>query len=162
MLEPCCDRSAPEGPSDVQSLLNGLANFDRYTARRSWRLPLEFGHLVIGSVPSLTLGAGTAVKPRASARGFVEQAFRLCRADALGVCRPTPLGPASCCRRWQGESFGDEEIDDKRLLCRFLWSREKSGSPRWEQAFSADGDNTWETNWIMTFTRRERNTDESD
>src|SRR6266851_883143 len=48
--------------------------------------PLEFGHLVIGSVPSLTLGAGTAVKPRASARGFVEQAFRLCRTDALGVC----------------------------------------------------------------------------
>src|SRR6266851_3975409 len=48
--------------------------------------PLEFGHLVIGSVPSLTLGAGAAVKPRASARGFVKQAFRLCRTDALGVC----------------------------------------------------------------------------
>jgi len=37
-------------------------------------------------IPSLTLGAGTAVKPRASARGFVEQAFRLCGTDALGVC----------------------------------------------------------------------------
>ena len=27
--------------------------------------------------------------------------------------------------------------------------------PRWEQAFSADGGQTWETNWIMDFTRAE-------
>jgi hypothetical protein len=26
-------------------------------------------------------------------------------------------------------------------------------SPRWEQAFSADGGANWETNWIMNFTR---------
>ena len=26
-------------------------------------------------------------------------------------------------------------------------------TPRWEQAFSADGGGTWETNWIMDFTR---------
>jgi hypothetical protein len=25
---------------------------------------------------------------------------------------------------------------------------------RWEQAFSADGGTTWETNWIADFTRR--------
>jgi hypothetical protein len=25
--------------------------------------------------------------------------------------------------------------------------------PRWEQAFSGDGGETWETNWIMEFTR---------
>lgn len=25
---------------------------------------------------------------------------------------------------------------------------------RWEQAFSVDGEATWETNWIMEFTRR--------
>ena len=28
-------------------------------------------------------------------------------------------------------------------------------TPRWEQAFSADGGETWETNWIMDFTRAE-------
>jgi hypothetical protein len=27
------------------------------------------------------------------------------------------------------------------------------GSPEWEQAFSADGGKTWETNWTMTFAR---------
>ena len=26
-------------------------------------------------------------------------------------------------------------------------------SPRWEQAFSDDGGETWETNWINDFTR---------
>lgn len=51
-----------------------------------------------------------------------------------------------------GEFFGDETVDGKDVLCRFLWTR-PAGLPRWEQAFSDDGGTTWETNWIMTFTR---------
>jgi len=79
---------------------------------------LEFGHLVIGSVPSLTLGAGTAVKPRASARGFVEQAFRLCGTDALGVC----LGPPARAPLARGRPLGRpapsrKEPDVRRLPC---------------------------------------------
>jgi hypothetical protein len=27
--------------------------------------------------------------------------------------------------------------------------------PRWQQAFSADGGESWETNWVMEFTRAE-------
>src|SRR6266404_6154099 len=69
------------------SILTGPACGARFSVQRRTSVRrLEFGHLVIGSVPSLTLGAGTAVKPRASARGLVEQAFRLYRSDALGVC----------------------------------------------------------------------------
>jgi hypothetical protein len=51
-----------------------------------------------------------------------------------------------------GEFFGDETVDGTDVLCRFLWTR-TAGLPRWEQAFSDDGGTTWETNWIMTFTR---------
>ena len=51
-----------------------------------------------------------------------------------------------------GEFFGDETVDGKDVLSRFLWTR-PAGLPRWEQAFSDDGGTTWETNWIMTFTR---------
>lgn len=50
-----------------------------------------------------------------------------------------------------GDFFGDEEVDRKRVLCRFRWT--KGESPRWEQAFSPDAGKTWELNWVMTFTR---------
>jgi hypothetical protein len=52
-----------------------------------------------------------------------------------------------------GEFFGDETVDGRTVLCRFLWTRTGDGSPRWEQAFSDDGGRTWETNWVMTFAR---------
>jgi hypothetical protein len=53
-----------------------------------------------------------------------------------------------------GEFFGDESVDGRKVLCRFHWTRTPDGHPRWEQAFSVDDGTTWETNWIMTFTRR--------
>jgi hypothetical protein len=53
-----------------------------------------------------------------------------------------------------GEFLGDEFVDGKKVLCRFNWTRTNPDSPRREQAFSDDGGKTWETNWIMTFTRR--------
>jgi NIPSNAP len=52
-----------------------------------------------------------------------------------------------------GEFYGDETVDGKKVLCRFLWTRPTGDSARWEQALSDDGGKTWETNWIMTFTR---------
>jgi hypothetical protein len=36
---------------------------------------------------------------------------------------------------------------------RFLWTQNDGEGPRWEQAFSADGGVSWETNWIMRFMR---------
>lgn len=38
---------------------------------------------------------------------------------------------------------------------RFEWTRPHSDAPRWEQAFSPDGGRTWETNWVMNFTRQQ-------
>ena len=54
----------------------------------------------------------------------------------------------------RGEFYGDEKVEEKKVLCRFVWSRSTNDQPQWEQAFSADGGKTWETNWVMTFTRR--------
>ena len=50
-----------------------------------------------------------------------------------------------------GTFLGDEEVEGRKVLCRFLWTR--GDAPRWEQAFSGDEGKTWETNWIMDFTR---------
>ena len=38
---------------------------------------------------------------------------------------------------------------------RFTWSGVTTKTPRWEQAFSDDGGETWETNFVTEFTRME-------
>ena len=48
---------------------------------------------------------------------------------------------------------GDDVLDGRPIRMRFTWSRITTPRPRWEQAFSADGGETWETNWVMDFTR---------
>lgn len=53
-----------------------------------------------------------------------------------------------------GLFFADDRLDGKPIRIRFTWLARDRGNPRWEQAFSADGGSTWETNWTMDFRRR--------
>ena len=46
-----------------------------------------------------------------------------------------------------------EEIGGRPTLVRFTWTHRSPPACRWVQAFSADGGETWEDNWIMDFTR---------
>jgi hypothetical protein len=49
---------------------------------------------------------------------------------------------------------GADTFEGRPILVRFIWSGVTTSTPRWEQAFSDDGGGeTWETNWIMDFTR---------
>lgn len=41
------------------------------------------------------------------------------------------------------------------ITVRFVWSGTNTNTPKWEQYFSTDNGQTWEKNWIMTFTRIE-------
>ena len=50
---------------------------------------------------------------------------------------------------------GDDVFEGRPIRVRFLWSGVTTPTPRWEQAFSDDGGETWETNWVMEFTRPE-------
>jgi hypothetical protein len=54
-----------------------------------------------------------------------------------------------------GTFYAEDSFNGKPIRMRFQWTRTTTGSPRWEQAFSADGGKTWETNWIMDFSRSE-------
>ena len=47
---------------------------------------------------------------------------------------------------------GDDTFEGKPIRMRFIWSGITTPTPRWEQAFSEDDGETWETNWIMDFT----------
>jgi hypothetical protein len=47
---------------------------------------------------------------------------------------------------------GEDVFKGRPILVRYLWSGVTTHTPRWEQAFSDDGGETWETNWVMDFT----------
>ncbi|WP_171981925.1 hypothetical protein [Brevundimonas sp. LM2] len=44
---------------------------------------------------------------------------------------------------------------DRPVVARFTWSDIGPASARWSQAFSYDDGATWETNWVMVFSRVE-------
>ena len=54
-----------------------------------------------------------------------------------------------------GTFLAEDTLNGKPVRVRFLWTRPRPDSPRWEQAFSPDAGATWETNWVMDFTRRQ-------
>lgn len=56
-------------------------------------------------------------------------------------------------RDGRGEFYGQDELDGRAILVRFIISDITPDSARFEQAFSADGGRTWETNWIAIDTR---------
>ena len=53
----------------------------------------------------------------------------------------------------QGVFYGDDSFEGRPIRVRFIWTAVSPTECRWEQAFSADGEQSWETNWTMQFTR---------
>ena len=53
----------------------------------------------------------------------------------------------------RGDFFDREPFNGRTISTRNGFSEITKDSSRFEQAFSDDGGKTWETNWIMTFTR---------
>jgi hypothetical protein len=51
-----------------------------------------------------------------------------------------------------GDFYGVDTFNERSILVRNGFYDITPTSSRFEQAFSADGGKTWETNWIMTFT----------
>jgi hypothetical protein len=52
-----------------------------------------------------------------------------------------------------GTFFGDDMLDGRPIVMRFIWSGISADAAQWEQAFSPDDGATWETNWLMRFER---------
>ncbi len=123
-----------QGRSEVEPILNGLGTLDRYTASRDGN-----------SLEGITL--------RLFNPATGEWSIYWADTARAGILQPPKIGKF---HDDHGEFFGDEELDGRKVGCRFRWARGNSGSPQWEQAFSDDGGKSWETNWIMTHTREQQ------
>lgn len=52
-----------------------------------------------------------------------------------------------------GTFYADDTYEGRPIRVRYRWSGITRAACHWEQAFSADGGRTWETNWTMEFRR---------
>lgn len=52
-----------------------------------------------------------------------------------------------------GRFYAHEPLEGRHIFTRMLWLDITPTTYRWEQAFSADGGSTWETNWIQDHVR---------
>ena len=115
----------------AQPIWNGKANLDQF-----------FGDSPLGFIEGLTLRIYDADKG----------VWRLYWATSKNGLTTVPNAGA-----FNGEGVGDffchEEFEGKAIVSRYRWTKQYGEGCRWEQAFSADGGSTWETNWIMEFTR---------
>lgn len=50
--------------------------------------------------------------------------------------------------------YGEDDLGDRMIPVRLRWSDVTETTARWEQAYSEDDGETWQTNWTMDFTRR--------
>lgn len=70
--------------------------------------------------------------------------------NRIGRLDPPQIGDF---RDGHGDFYTTDTINGKTTLIRYDWSRMTSGTPHFEQAFSADGGKNWEANWITEQTR---------
>lgn len=48
----------------------------------------------------------------------------------------------------RGEFYGQDVVDDRTILVRFIITRVSAREARFEQSYSADGGKSWELNWL--------------
>jgi hypothetical protein len=126
-LAGCSDWEEFEATSVAWSLLGGGANIDQFT------FP--------DGTTAITL---RLYEPR---RGQWSLTWAT---STEGVLFPPVVGAFS---DGVGLFYGDDTHEGTPVRVRYIWSQITPSSARWEQAFSADQEQTWETNWIMELTR---------
>ena len=119
-----------EGPITVRKILGGLGNMDEVTFERD-----------SGAAMGMTL---RFYDPES-------KEWSIWWADSMrGMTMPPMIGHFEDGR---GEFYAHETHEGRHIFTRFIWTHSSPDACRWEQAFSADGGKTWETNWTADFTR---------
>jgi hypothetical protein len=106
-----------------------------------------------GHIEEVTLERASGATEELVVRLFDPQTqqWRIYEADNSDGFDPRPVVGAFKDGRVEGYSHTPWE--GKYIFRRVVWSDITATSFHWEQAFSADGGKTWETNWIADFVR---------
>lgn len=118
------------GTTVARKILDGLGNIEEFTMERA-----------SGPIAGMTL------------RFFNPQSgqWNIYLANSVSGFDPQPaIGEF---KEGRGEFYSQEIFEGKSIFCRVIWSEITPTSCHWEQAFSADGGRTWETNWVSDFER---------
>jgi hypothetical protein len=136
-LQGCSDWETFTATSRVQQLPGGVANFDTLVAE-AWQ-PGWVGMSLRIFNPQSRLWSIYWVTNEGG--GIDAASGQLC---------PPVVG------RFVGEEGlfeGEDLFEGRPIRVRFRWQRHGADRARWEQAFSADGGQSWEVNWVMDFER---------
>lgn len=126
------DWAAYEGTSVVRPLMDGRANFVELAVK--------------GSAGAIEGGALRLYNPQARQWSLNYASLRngLLTAPVFGAFDSNGRGVFT----------GQDQLDGRTILVRFVITRPSANEARFEQSYSADGGTTWETNWIAVDTRR--------
>lgn len=121
-----------EGTSVVRPLLAGRANFVELSVR--------------GSAGQIEGGSLRLYNPQTSQWNINYASLR------NGMLTAPVYGTFD--GRGRGTFLGQDTVDGRVILVRFIITQKGADEAHFEQAYSADGGTTWETNWIAVDTRR--------
>jgi len=130
-LAGCQDWQPFDAIIDCRPILGGAGNIDEFVTD-------EFG-------PGVFIGASLRLYEAATQRWRIYWA-----SNRSGVLDPAVVG---CFTDGIGRFEGDDRHEGVPVRVRFTWNVDGPDRASWEQAFSADAGNSWETNWRMQLTR---------
>lgn len=124
----------------VKALPAGIGNYDEYRPEANWR----------PGFVAMTLRVFDPATGRWSIYWLTNRDGGL--DPATGSLLPPVVGrfDADGVGRFEGE----EVYKGRTARVRFTWTRHGERQARWEQAFSWDDGSSWQTNWVMEFTRK--------
>jgi hypothetical protein len=125
------DWAAYEGTSVVKPLMGGRANFVELSVKGA-RGAIEGGSLRL-------------FNPNARQWSLNFASLR------NGLLTPPVYGRFD--KSGRGVFVGQDQLDGRAILVRFVVTRPSAREARFEQAYSGDGGATWETNWVAVDTR---------
>jgi hypothetical protein len=131
-LKGCTEWEEFEGRSVVQKILNDLGNIDEVIFERP---------------------TGPAYGETLRLFDVKTKLWRIYWANGSSGILDVPV--IGSFKNGRGEFYSQEMFEDQPIFVRFLWTHSDDNHSRWEQAFSADGGASWETNWTADFTRIE-------